>query len=36
MQYRILFHFHVFVHEAHAVSFRLSEPRKVLIMADYP
>lgn len=36
MKYRILFHSHVFVHKAHAVFFRLSEPRKVLIMADYP
>lgn len=35
MKYRILFHSHVFVHKAHAVFFRLSEPRKVLIMADY-
>lgn len=36
MKYRILFHSHVFVHKAHAVFFRLSEPRKVLIMANYP
>ena len=36
MKYRILFYSHVFVHKAHAVFFRLSEPRKVLIMADYP
>ena len=35
MQYRIVFHSHVFVHKAHAVFFRLSEPRKALIMVDH-